>query len=423
MFMSELMMISHVVINAFLARMDHPEPVLAAYGVSFGVQVVLSAPVWACSIVFLSFIKDRASMHRLTVFGFQVWALSAWLWLFIALAPVGNQFFRSAFGVSSTVADAAQYCLLVSAVIAPITIFRSLAYGLLMVQRKTLWVTIGTLVRLVALAGVLSVLTLWFEGAVIGAYALLACIAVETVFAVAVAVPFYLRSAHSTGPLPTYRELWRFSWPVMVMQVAESGVALAVHFFLGRLPNPVTALAGFTVLDSIMRLILSPLRNLIYATQTLVRVRADARVMVVFALHMAILFGAISLLFNSSVFRDLALQRIMGLTPSMAQYITPALQVGLMLALCMAVAAITRGLLIASKNTGAIAVSSAARVGAVIVTGAAALVLGAENGAMVGLVATTIAFAAESLVLGIRLWQLDRRTPKLFAARDQLATP
>ena len=84
----------------------------------------------------------------------------------------------------------------------------------------------------------------------------------------------------------------------MVMQVAESGVALAAHFFLGRLPNPVTALAGFTVVDSITRLIMSPLRNLIHTTQTLVHVRTDARVIIVFAVHMAILFSGIALLFN-----------------------------------------------------------------------------------------------------------------------------
>ena len=37
-------MISHVIINAFLARMDNPEAVLAAYDVSFAVQVVRGAP-------------------------------------------------------------------------------------------------------------------------------------------------------------------------------------------------------------------------------------------------------------------------------------------------------------------------------------------------------------------------------------------
>ena len=411
-------MISHVVINAFLARMENPEPVLAAYGVSFGVQVVLSAPVWACSIVFLSFIKDRASMHRLVVFGAQVWAMTAWIWFFVAIAPVGQQFFQMAFGISEPVARAAQYCLLVGAAITPITIFRSLAYGLLMVRRKPLWVTVGTVVRLVALAGILSVLTQWFEGAVVGAYALLACIAVETVFAVLIAAPHYLRAERRVQPPPGYRELWRFSWPVMVMQVAESGVALAAHFFLGRLPNPVTALAGFTVVDSITRLIMSPLRNLIHTTQTLVHVRTDARVIIVFAIHMAILFSGIALLFNVDVVRNFASRDVMGLNQDMAEYIQLALQVSFMLALCMTAAAITRGLLIASKNTGAIAVSSVARVAAVVLVGAAALLFGAENGAMVGLIALTTAFAAESAVLGVRLWQLDRGDHKLFAVRE-----
>lgn len=140
-----------------------------------------------------------------------------------------------------------------------------------------------------------------------------------------------------------------------------------------------------------------------------------------FAVHMAILFSGIALLFNVDVVRNFASRDVMGLNQDMAEYIQLALQVSFMLALCMTAAAITRGLLIASKNTGAIAVSSVARVAAVVLVGAAALLFGAENGAMVGLIALTTAFAAESAVLGVRLWQLDRGDHKLFAVREPSA--
>ncbi|MEM7408554.1 MAG: hypothetical protein AAF458_24935 [Pseudomonadota bacterium] len=421
MFMSELMMISHVIINAFLARMTNPEPILAAYGVAFGCQTVLGAPVWACSIVFLSFIKDRASVRKLIVFGFQTFFALLWLWLILALMPVGQRFFEVTFGLSPEIARDAQLCLFIGMFIPPITVFRSMAYGILMVERRTAVVTFVTLVRLAGLAVILAILTRWFDGAAVGMYALLGCISVETIVAVAVALPAYLRRPVQAELPPPYRELWRFSWPVMVMQIAESGVALAAHFFLGRLPNAVTALAGFTVLDSIMRLMLSPLRNLIHTTQTLVHTRADGRVIILFGFHMALLFGAFVLLFNVPAFRTLTLDWIMGLPADMAEYITPALRVSLLLALCMAAAAATRGFLIASKNTGVIAVSSAVRICAVALTGTVALTVGAENGAMVGLAALTFAFGAEAVVLGVRLWQLERRPPGLFGERRAAA--
>jgi len=65
MLMAELMMFSHAVVTAFLARMPDPAAVLAAYSVAFSTHAVLGSPLWAMQIIVLSFIRDRASVHRL----------------------------------------------------------------------------------------------------------------------------------------------------------------------------------------------------------------------------------------------------------------------------------------------------------------------------------------------------------------------
>lgn len=415
MFMAELMMISHAVIAAFLARMPDPEPVLAAYSISFYFHALLGSPVWACQIVFLSYIKDRASVHQLGRFGLQVMAVVAVPWLLIGLTPLGDWFFGSFFGTSESVARVAKICFLVGLVIPAVAIARSLAYAMLMLERRTLYVTLGTLIRLLGLAALLALLTRWFEGAVVGAVALAGCITIETVVAVAIATPAYRRLAPRNAAPPAYPDLWRFSWPIMLMQVAESSVAFTVNFFLGRLPTAELALAAFGVLDSIMRVLLSPLRNLIHTTQTLLRSRADARVMCLFTVHTALLFGAIMLLFHVPSVRDVVLRGIMGLPPHMVEYVTPALGISALLALCMAAGGLTRGMLIASKQTGAIAVSSAVRISAVMLVGVLGILIGAEDGAMLGMLALIVAFGSEAAVLAVRLRQLDRREPRLFA--------
>ena len=61
----------------------------------------------------------------------------------------------------------------------------------------------------------------------------------------------------------------------MIMQTAESGVVFTVNLFLGRLVRPELALAAFGLLDSLMRVLLSPLRNFIQTVQALVRFRRD----------------------------------------------------------------------------------------------------------------------------------------------------
>ena len=407
MLMAELMMISHAVISAFLARMTDPEPILAAYSIAFYFHATIGSPIWACQFVAVSFIRDRASMYRLLHFSTQVAGVIALLMLAVGLTPFGIWLFRTLFGAGPEVAAAAQRCALIFTFVMVFAVVRSLVYGLFMVERKTIYVTLGTVVRLAGLGIVLAGLTLFIEGAEVGAIALVACIGIETVFGVVVARPFFRRLPAGSHP-PSYRELWKFSWPIMVMQTAESGVIFTINLFLGRLVRPELALAAFGLLDSLMRVILSPLRNVIQTVQTLVRFRRDVGVIVTFAVIVGGGFAAVMLLFHLERVRTFALEGVMGLPPHMAEYVAPALAFGFLLALAMAAASLARGLLIAAKRTGAIAVASGVRLLMVGAVGGAAIYLGESNGALIGMYALIGAFFAESAVLLVRLLWLDR---------------
>lgn len=407
MLMAELMMISHAVISAFLARMADPEPILAAYSIAFYFHATLGSPVWACQFVAVSYIRDRASMQRLLLFSLQVAAGVSLVMLAVGLTPAGDWLFRTLFGAGPDVARAARRCTLVFNFVVAFAVVRSLVYGLFMVERKTIFVTLGTVVRLVGLAIILAGLTRFFEGAVVGALALVGCIAVETLFGLFIARRFFRRLPPGSRP-PTYRELWKFSWPIMTMQAAESGVVFTVNLFLGRVARPELALAAFGLLDSLMRVLLSPLRNVIQTVQALVRFRRDVRVIVTFAAIVGGGFTAMMFLFHLDRVRGWTLEDVMGLPPHMADYVAPALAFGFLLALAMAAAALARGLLIAAKRTGAIAVASGVRLVTVGAVGAAALLLGVENGAVIGMTALIGAFLAESVVLLVRLLWIDR---------------
>ena len=112
-FMAELHMLSHAVISAFLARMDDPEPILAAYSMAFYLHATLGSPVWACQFVAISYIRDKASMRRLLLFSTQTFAIVAWFWVLVALTPFGLYFFDALFGASPDIAREAQLCLIV----------------------------------------------------------------------------------------------------------------------------------------------------------------------------------------------------------------------------------------------------------------------------------------------------------------------
>ena len=413
-FMAELHMLSHAVISAFLARMTDPEPILAAYSIAFYLHATLGSPVWACQFVAISYIRDRASVIRLFIFSTQTFLLVGWLWALIALTPLGLSFFIQAFGVSEAVAKEAQLCVLISTLIVPCVFFRSLAYALLMLNRRTTLVTLGTMIRLIGLFVILIGLQGKVSGALVGMVALTACIAIESFYAVIAARKYYLNLPANSEPPPKYRELWRFGWPVILMQIAESGVAFTASFFLGRLLRPELALAAFGVLDAMMRVLLGPLRNLTQAVQTLTNNRSDAIVIGKFTIHLSIIFTLIMCTFYNEVIRQYTLENIMGLPQSMVDYITPALLLTPLLALSMTAAAYTRGQLLASRKTAAIAFASVARILAVCTIGLIALSFSDVNGAVVGVVALIAAFTTEATILGSKVLYAERWQGGLF---------
>ena len=269
MLTAELMMLSHAMVVAFLARMPDPAPVLASFSIAFYLHATIGSPVWACQIVALSYIRDRVSLRALFIFSLQACAVVAWMWFLIGATPVGDWFFTTLFGASESVARTAKLCTLIAFFMVPCVLVRSLAYALMMIMRRTMLVTYGSVIRVVLLFALLAFLTSRYQGAAVGMLALFGCIVIETLYAVCVARRFFLALPERTADPPSYRRLWQFSWPIMLMQVAESGVSFTVNFFLGRLARPELALAAFGVLDSIVRVLLSPLRNLILTTQTL----------------------------------------------------------------------------------------------------------------------------------------------------------
>ena len=402
-FMAELHMLSHAIISAFLARMPNPEPILAAYSIAFYLHATLGSPVWACQFVAISFLKDRASTIRLLIFSSQTFLLVAWFWALIGLTPVGITFFVEVFGTSTDVAKEAQLCILISTLIVPCVFFRSIAYALLMLNRRTTLVTLGTLIRLFGLFAILFVLQGQTTGATVGMIALTACIAIESVYATLAALKYYLQLPSKKGVLPRYGELWRFGWPVILMQTAESGIAFTISFFLGRLPRPELAIAAFGVLDAMIRVLLGPLRNLTQAVQTLTKNEADTKVIGTFTIHLGIIFSVIMLMFHIDIVRNYALENIMGLSSSLASYVTPALLLTPILALSMTTAAFTRGQLLASRKTTAIALASVIRIVSVCFVGVGALMFYNSNGAVVGILALIIAFSSETIILGGRV--------------------
>jgi Na+-driven multidrug efflux pump len=397
---SNLMMVSHSIIHAAMARWENPTVSLAAFSAVFTFHTILSSPTVVAPYTMLAFLRDRGTLAPLVRFHGLVMLAPMLVMAAVAATPAGNWIFGALLGASPAVAAQARAAAWVFAMLHPIIAMRSMATSLFMLNRRTLAITLGTTVRMAALAALLFGLGRRMGGALGAASSLVGSIVIETLFMTFLARRS-LRELPPAGPAATtHREMWGFAWPLMISQITEGSLAFVINVFIGRLARPDLALAAFGVVRGLAMLLLSPLRNLAQTAQALARTGPEQRVLLRFT---GIAVGAtallIAILFWTGL-RAAILDGVMGLQADLSRYCAPGVQAMLWVPLFWGYGALFRGLLSARRQTRVIGFSSAFKMAAVIAAGSSTLLLPDANGTVVGIAALAAAFAAESGLLG-----------------------
>lgn len=397
-------MISKSVIHAFLARMAGAKIVLAGFSVAFAFYYTITSATEVSTVLSLSFLRDRRSVRHLLGFFCLVVIPPVAITLLMALTPMGDVLYGGLFGVSPPAVAQARFATLVLSFSAPVLMFRALAFALIMLNRRTVWITLSTLLRFLSLGVSLIVLPHLLEGAAAGAAALVFCMLVETLFAWGAAWRFYRAlPATAEGPMPGYGELWRFSWPLMLSQMMEMGITTGINLYLGRLRQADLALASFGVVQGLANVLLSPMRNLAQTAQTLVRTAEDARTLMRFAAVLALVFTLAIMAIFFSPLREWVLVDVMGLSEELAAYSTPAVKLAFLVAGGWGFAALFRGLLAAARRTNILAASAMVRLATVGALGSVVFLWPGLNGAVFGMLIWALTFAVECAVLGSRI--------------------
>jgi hypothetical protein len=412
-FMTELNMISKSVINAALARSPDQNVTLAAFHVAFTLYFALSSSTEVCAVLTLSFLKTRRALGRLARFMVVIVAVPWALAQVIAFTTLGDWAFGGLFGASDAVVIQAKSATFLLSLSAPILITRSICFGLILMHQRTIFITYATCIRLASLAVSLAFLPKFLAGAAVGAAALVICMALETVVALAFTQRIFRNLPQGTeagaeAP-PTFRQQWRFSWPLMMNTAAEMGVVTVVSIFLGLTADPDLALAAYSIVYGLVSLLMSPMRNLVPTAQTLVKTIADRRPIFVFALHLIVFFGLLGFVLFHTPLENYVLFNAMGLKLELRDYCAPALQLAFLMSAAWAYSALFRGLLAGARNTTMLAVSGVSRVGVAALILSVSLLFVTANGAVIGLVAWMAGYVAEAGLLALQLRHLDAR--------------
>ena len=411
---TELHQLSHSLVHAFLARLGDPTSTLAAFSIAFAFNTTFSGIISVSTQAGMSYISDKTSFWRIARFYFFVSLAPFVLIEVVALTPLGDWLFGKMMGASPEVTRLAKAASAVMGLWIFPNQIRNLTTALCMMHRRTMLISHSTIVRLVSQALMLMALPFWMEGAVAGAASLVGCMSVEAIYMVWVSRPLYAELPARGGEQASYRQMWGFSWPLMITQITENGVTLVINFFLGRQAHPDLALAAFGVVTALNSLVASPLRNLVQTAQALVHNRTDMRVMLQFAHRLTLVYAVLVVSLFYTPMRDVILSGIMGLPAQLSSYAAPGVQMLLLVVIVWGYSSLFRGLLSAMRKTQVIAGSAVIRLLVVIAVGSVTLFAPLLNGAAVGVAAVGAAFLAEVLILGWSVNLYSRTAGPLF---------
>lgn len=417
--MTELHQISHSIVQAFLARLTDPKETLAAFSIAFAVNTTLTGLNLVVLQGGISFTKDKPSFWQLCRFFGGIGILLFITIESVALTPLGDAVFGKLMGASAPVVLQAKWALAIMGFWFFPVFTRSLMYGLLMVHHRTTPITVATTLRIASLALFLMVLPMWLEGAAVGAAGMVLAMTVEAAYMLFVGRPYLTGLSQVAKYLPSYREIWRFSWPLMFMQSSENGVVLILTFFLGRLADPDLALAGFGIIYALIRAILAPERNLIHAAQALITSFRDIKIMFKYGFYTIAFFVSLVLILFFTPVRGFVLETVMGLKGELNLYVIPGSKLIFLVAIFWGYAALLRGVLSAMRRTGAIAISALIRLIMLALVGSVAFFLPQANGTVIGVLAFGGSFAAEAGFLSLCLYGHLKSPHRLFAHLEE----
>ena len=315
----QLMSISHTIINGALARLDNYVTALAGISVAMIVHLFISSPSYQNHTVTIAMVRGRRSLYGVLLFIALVAAYVTLMLGLIAFTPVGNLVLTTLLGTPHEVAEEARKALMIMTFLPFFTGIRGFSQGMLIRNRRTGLVSFATGVRVAGLFFFLLTGKLWFDGAQLGAFALVSCVVTETL--VISWLAWKVRpTLQRDGEEKSTRDILRYAFPLAYSSCLQQTIPLLISAIIGRLHDGALALAAFGIIRGFLFLLAGPMRNLQQTYMTLVKTVDDYRTLVYFSVTLSAAMGLIIIL-TAGPLHQLILGQMLGVETDLRDYL------------------------------------------------------------------------------------------------------
>lgn len=295
---SVLMMVTHSVVSGAIARTLSPTIALAAYSAAMSVGQVFESPCYALQRMCLTFTRGKRSYQKVgrvmaMVLGVLVFGLSLISW-----TPLSKVVFRGVLGISEQVYSFAVPSLRVFIVWPIASAIRAFYQTPIVLQKKTIWMTVNMCVRVTLMFIAASILPRVWPTGPVGATILMLGLSTEALLALVV-TKGVLSPLKEEGPdesIPQFGQILRFTIPLSLGAVVQTLGRPVITAGLSRTLNPEVALAGYQVALSFAFIFSSLTFNIYHAVVIFVKDASSFKKMRIFSLSLGFLaFSALLL--------------------------------------------------------------------------------------------------------------------------------
>lgn len=264
---SLMMTLTHIIMDAGLARTRNPNLSLAAFAVAKSIVTIIVSPQAMNRQMTVALVRTRKAVRVVKNFVTRLALAISLAMAICAFTPLSLFIFERMIGVPLEVAEAAQSALKIMSIIPLCFALRDYAHGLAILSRQNPLIPLATITRLGALGIVLSLIIAKFEwpGAVIAATAYLFAAFVEmsvvylgTRDAFRFGNPMLTTEKKENENL-TLNNIFNFMMPLTITTLILSLIQPIINATLARGATPELSLAAYAVAYNLGGLFFGPI--------------------------------------------------------------------------------------------------------------------------------------------------------------------
>ncbi|QOR34350.1 hypothetical protein IMX26_12735 [Clostridium sp. 'deep sea'] len=403
---SMIMLTSHSVINAGVSRTNSPQIALAAYALTMSIMNMFASPAFTSRQMLVAMARDKKSFRLSLSLMIKLGIASLAILGLLAFTPLGEfvflQVFKAPTKLFPEIKSAAKFCLLLPFIYT----LRAYSQGVLMVQKKTKYLTYSVVVRIIFMVFLASFLPKikWLNGAAVGILIWTLGMSCEAILNFLWSIPQYKKlpeqSETDTGKSFSVNKAFSFLWPLMLMSFVWTLGKPLINFGLSKTTDPEKALATFQVAQSFAWILMGFLENNIRQVSLIFGTTKDRiKYLKKFTLVISIILACLLSLLALTPLGQFTLLNIIKVSPELASASKGILILLIASPLILAWNEFYIGLLMTLNNTKILSVAKITNMTTVTITILTLAAINPAIGAIAGAIGTLVGLLAELIVL------------------------